>query len=230
VKFTFPTRAQVAPLLAVGGALALGQLTSSSLYSLTTQRAALAGTAAAAAHQIQLQLWWLLSYFPVPLYLASQSLLGRSLAKGDVPRAQATLNVLLKLGLALAAALTLANAIVPIAAGGLFSSDPQVLGLLRQTLPAAAAAQALASVNTVAEGIFAGCGRLRHVAAVSVSSAVVGAAAMLAMPPGEWGLMGPWLGLFIFEGYRTVVHGLRWRSLLDDVACGKARGAVPRAL
>lgn len=72
------TLADIRPLLAVSAALLVAQVTNSVTYSFTTLVASKAGTAAAAAHQISLQIWWLLSYFPVPLYLAAQSLLPRA--------------------------------------------------------------------------------------------------------------------------------------------------------
>lgn len=67
--------ADIRPLVAVSAALLVAQVTNSVTYSFTTMVASKAGTTAAAAHQISLQIWWLLSYFPVPLYLAAQSLL-----------------------------------------------------------------------------------------------------------------------------------------------------------
>jgi putative MATE family efflux protein len=225
-RFSRPRAADVAPLLAVSGALLLSQLTSSAVYSLTTSRAAAAGAAHAAAHQIQLQLWWLLSYVPVPLYLAAQTTLGRDLARGDVRRASATITVLARLGAALSIGLAAVNCALPAAAAPSFSSDPAVLAALAASLPAAVAAQLLATINTTAEGVFAGVGGLRHVASVSVLSAVIGAAAMLAAP-NAWGLMGPWMGLLAFEAVRTVAHAAAWRGMCADVAAGRARGAVP---
>jgi len=227
-RLSAPSGADAARLLAVSGVLLLAQLTSSTLYSLTTQRAAAAGTAAAAAHQIQLQIWWLLSYFPVPLYLAAQTMLGRALGRGDGAAAQATVRVLLRLGAALALALGAVNAAAPMLAAPAFSADAQVLACVHASLPAAAAAQVLASANTVLEGVFAGCGRLRHIAAVSLLSAAVGAAAMFAAPR-AWGLAGPWVGLLVFEAVRTAAHAAAWPGFQADLAAGRLRGAAPRA-
>lgn len=71
-RFALPTSAQLAPLLAVSGALCAAQLSNSVAYGYTTTASAASGAVAAAAHQIALQLWWLLSYLPIPLYLAAQ--------------------------------------------------------------------------------------------------------------------------------------------------------------
>lgn len=85
---TFPKSFEdIRPLVATSAALLVGQLCNSVTYSFTTMVAAKAGTTAAAAHQISLQIWWLLAYVPVPLYIAAQSLLaggGGAAAKGVV--------------------------------------------------------------------------------------------------------------------------------------------------
>ncbi len=224
--FKPPRLRDVAPLLAVSGALLTTQLTSSLVYSYTTTCAARAGHANAAAHQICLQFWWLISYAPVPVYLAAQSLLGRHLGRGDTRRAQATIRVLLRLGGALCVVLAGANYALPLSARGAFTDDAAVLSALVAVLPAACVAQALATVNTTVEGIFAGAGRLRYVAAVAVCSSTLGVLAMRAAPT-HWGLGAPWWGLVAFEAARVSAHALSWRAFADDVASGRARGAVP---
>jgi len=225
--FTRPRFKDVQPLLAVSGALMLTQITSSLVYSYTTFYAAQAGTTAAAAHQIVLQLWWLVSYVPVPLYLAAQSLLGRHLGKGDISRAQATIRVLVGLGAALSGALALLTAVLLSTTRASFTSDPAVLAAVAAALPAACLAQALATVNTTVEGVFAGAGRLRYVASISVVSSCLGVAAMRAAPT-AWGLQAPWWGLCAFEVARVACHALSWSRFAQDVAMGRARGAVPQ--
>lgn len=217
----------MAPLLAVSGALLFTQVTNSLVYSCTTKSAALAGTTAAAAHQIILQIWWLLSYFPVPLYLAAQSLLGRDLGRGDIPRAQATIRLLISLGCGLALALGVANAALPAAFPAAFTRDASVAAAVAAVVPAACFAQAAATVNTSLEGVFAGAGRLSYVASVSLLSSTVGIGAMVALSRQGAGLPGAWLGLCVFEAVRMLCHVISWRAFAADVAEGRARGAVP---
>jgi Na+-driven multidrug efflux pump len=219
----------VAPLLAVSGALLFTQVTNSLVYSCTTKSAALAGTTSAAAHQIILQIWWLLSYFPVPLYLAAQSLLGRDLGRGDIPRAQATIRLLVTLGVGLALALGVANAKLPAAFPGAFTKDAAVTAAVAAVVPAACVAQAAATINTSLEGVFAGAGRLRYVASVSLLSSSVGIASMAALSRQGAGLGGAWLGLCVFEAVRMACHAISWRAFAADVREGRARGAVPPA-
>ena len=235
--FVRPTWAAIAPLLRVSVALLITQVVSSVVYSYTTAFAAASGTVPAAAHQIVLQLWWLLSYAPVPLYLAAQSLLGRSLASGDTARAEGAISVLLGLGAALAATLTALTWLACRHATTAFSSDPAVATAILAAMPAACMAQALATGVTTAEGILAGAGRLKYVASVAVLSAPVGILAMrllllgggaatglvAGMPP----LACVWWGLVIGEALRLGAHVATWNSFMGDVRSGKARGAVP---
>jgi Na+-driven multidrug efflux pump len=191
------------------------------------QSAALSGTTAAAAHQIILQIWWLLSYFPVPLYLAAQSLLGRDLGRGDAPRAQASIRVLVTLGVTLALSLGAANFALPTAFPAAFTTDAAVQAAIKAVIPAACIAQAAATVNTTLEGVFAGAGRLSYVASVSVASSLAGIAAMSALTARGAGLGGAWWGLCVFEAVRLTCHVISWRGFADDVREGRARGAVP---
>ena len=220
----------MAPLLAVSGALLLTQVTNSVVYSYTTKTAALAGTTAAAAHQIILQIWWLLSYFPVPLYLAAQSLLGRDLGRGDIARAGSVIQVLVTLGATLALTLGVANAALPAAFPRTFTHDAAVTAAVFAVVPAACVAQAAATVNTTLEGIFAGAGRLRYVASVSLVSSFVGIAAMAVLAARGYGLVGAWWGLCVFESVRLACHAGSWRGFAADVREGRARGAVPPPL
>jgi len=223
--FRLPTMADLAPLFAVGSALLLAQLSSSLVYSYTTNRAAMAGVAIAAAHQVQLQTWWLISYVPVPLYLAASSLLGRDLgAHADIGRAEITIRVLFRLACFLAVALAALNAALPLHASASISSDPAVAAAVRASLPAAVFSQALATLNTTLEGIFAGSGRLRHVASVSLLSSLIGATCMT-LTPASTGLLGPWMGLALFEAVRTICHAAAWRGFAKDVSEGRARSA-----
>ena len=152
----WPTPSGVAPLLAVSSALLIAQVTNSVTYSVATQTAALAGATNAAAHQIALQCWWLLTYFTVPLYVAAQALLAN--AQHGRRRALLSLQVLGGLAVAVGGCCVAANAVILRSCTGLFTSDPEVLNLVLSVLPAACAAQAGAALNTTVEGVFLGAG------------------------------------------------------------------------
>ena len=232
--FQRPTWAGVAPLLRVSLALLTTQVVSSVVYSYTTAFAAASGAVTAAGHQVVLQLWWLLSYAPVPLYLAAQSLLGHSLAVDDRPRAQGAITVLCGLGAALSGILAFATWLCCTHASGAFSSDPAVAAAIKSAIPAACVAQALGTGVTTVEGIFAGAGRLRYVASVALLSAPAGILAMRALlaraSTNAWlggDLAAVWWGLVFGEAVRLGVHFATWGAFARDVREGKARGAVP---
>lgn len=204
--------AAAGPLLAASGALAVAQVCNAVAYGATTSAAAAGGPACAAAHQLALQFWWLLSYAPMPLYLAATALVARDAGARDGAAAAAAAAAALRLGLAAGVLLALANTALPPAAA-LFTTDADVRQLAAATVPLGCAAQLLASLNTAAEGAFAGAGRLRHVAASSALGAALGVATALAVG----GLSGAWWGLLFFEGVRTACHAIRWTGLLAEL-------------
>lgn len=167
---------------------------------------------------------WLTFFHTLGLTSLTQSLLGRHLAVGDGPRAAAAVRSLMAIGFGLAIALPVANWALPTAFPAAFTSDAAVQAAVASVIPAACAAQALAAINTAAEGCFAGAGRLRYITAISAASAVAGVASMRFIG----GLSGAWAGLLLFEATRTACHAAGWAGFMRELRA-RAAPALPAA-
>ena len=144
----------------------------------------------------------------MPLYVAATALLGGSARDGA--RGEMSVRVLLQLSAALAVALTAANAGLALHFSGAFTTDAEVLALVRSVALPACIAQALSAVNTTLEGIFAGCGRFGYIAGMALYAASGACAGMAALTAAGWGLGAAWWGLVAFEVLRTLLHAATW--------------------
>ena len=134
-----------------------------SAYSLMTKTASKMGATALAAHQVTLQVWWLLSYIPEPASTAAQTLVARDLSErpGRVP----------KLTKILVAMSGLAGVVVALATGAILSlpnfsrlliADVQVQGMLQSIALPAMLAQIVCSVGSLMDGLAVGCGYYKY--------------------------------------------------------------------
>ena len=171
----------------------------------------------AAAHQIALSLWWLISFVSVPLSLAGQSLLPRRLS-ADPALARRTALAIARLGAYCAALCAGFNALIPTVWAGAFSKSPDVLAALGSVTATAAAAQAALSFATALDGVFLGCGwRGHYVRTVALSTCAAGAVFVAASRCGG-SLVGVWLGLFLFGAVRAACHAAALPLLLRKLA------------
>jgi putative MATE family efflux protein len=178
--------------------------------------AARAGTAALAAHQIAIQLFFFLALVLDAYAIAAQTLVGQALGAGRLHEARATARRVTLWGLAtgvLVAAVLLAlrDALPP-----LFTDDPAVLDQAELVWWFLAGIQVLAGVVFALDGVLMGAGDVGYLRTVTIGSALVGFLPMslLAGPLG-WGLAGVWTGLSLFIALRLVavvarVAGDRW--------------------
>ncbi|HEY4624404.1 MAG TPA: MATE family efflux transporter [Blastococcus sp.] len=178
--------------------------------------AARAGTAALAAHQIAIQLFFFLALVLDAYAIAAQTLVGQALGadRPDEARATArrvTLWGLLTGVLVAAVLLALRGVLLP-----LFTGDPAVLDQARVVWWFLAGIQVLAGVVFALDGVLMGAGDVGYLRTVTIGSAVAGFLPMsLLSEPLGWGLAGVWTGLSLFIALRLVavlvrVAGNRW--------------------
>lgn len=173
--------------------------------------------ASAAAHQIALQGWWLLSFVSVPLSLAGQSLLPKR-ARQQPAVAATTVRALTKFGGACALLMAAGNAFLTTCAASWFTVDPTVLRPLRGLTGLAVLSQAAISLATALDGCFIGCAWLRHY----ISACLIGTAAalslMLTSLRSGGGLLPAWRGLFAFSILRVGAHLVQLPRLLRSLS------------
>jgi putative MATE family efflux protein len=144
-------------------ALFLKCMTTMSCYSLMTKTASAFGAVQLAAHQVTLQVWWLLSYFPEPASTVAQSLVARDM-KDRPSRVSKLVKVLygvsLCCGILVAIATYLTLSVPQISR--LFVAEPSVISFLMTTAVPAMLAQVLCSVGSLSDGLAVGCGEFYH--------------------------------------------------------------------
>ena len=205
---------QLMPFVTCSGALLLGTALNAVTYTCSSRVVSASGVVAeAAAHQIGLQSWWLLSFVSVPLSLAGQSLLPRRYRQQ--PRLAAkTIRRLAQFGLACAVAMAVGNVLMTTWLAPFFCAEAAVLAPLRRTTSCAVAAQACISMATALDGVYIGCGQLRHYVATCTLGSVAALALMARSLRGGGGLMPAWHGLLAFSVLRAASHLMRLPPLL----------------
>jgi putative MATE family efflux protein len=161
------------------------------------------GTAELAAYQVAFTTWTLLALILDAVAIAAQALVGRALGAGDVDEARSTTRRMVQWGILAGTGLAVLVAGVAPLYARLFTSDPQVRGLLTVALLLVALMQPVAGWVFALDGILIGAGDGRYLALASVLSvaaflpaayAVIGLglsgiAGMAAL----WGAIGVWL-------------------------------------
>jgi MATE family, multidrug efflux pump len=178
-----------------------------------TAVAARFGTAAVAAHQVALQLWFFTALVLDAVAIAAQSLVGAALGAGDAAGARWLARRVALIGLVCGVAfagLVLAGAgVVP----GWFSDDPAVRQQAGVAWPWFVAMQPLAGVVFALDGVLIGAGDVGFLRNLTIVSALgFFLPAIWSAYAFDLGLAGIWAGLTLFVIARLVGLLLRLRS------------------
>jgi putative MATE family efflux protein len=161
------------------------------------------GTAELAAYQVAFTTWTLLALILDAVAIAAQAMVGRALGAGDIDEARSTTRRMIQWGILAGAGLAVLVAGVAPLYAQLFTSDPQVRGLLTAALLLVAVMQPVAGWVFALDGVLIGAGDGRYLALASVLSVAVflpaayaviglglsGTAGMAAL----WAAIGVWL-------------------------------------
>lgn len=178
-----------------------------------TAVAARFGTAAVAAHQIALQLWFFTALVLDAVAIAAQSLVGAALGAGDADEAR-----WLARRIALIGAVSGVGFAVLIGAGATvvpswFSADRAVHEQAMIAWPWFVAMQPLAGIVFALDGVLIGAGDVRYLRNLTIVAALGGfLPAIWAAYALDLGLGGVWAGLTLFVVIRLVALLLRMRS------------------
>lgn len=208
----FPQLSVLRPFLSVASTLVSRTIFTMVAFTLTSYAATTLGLTVTAAHQVALQVFWFLSFFPEPLSVAAQSLIARDMGAedGTVAGAEASrplAQLLMKLGVVFGTLLSFATAGVLILLPGLFTTDPNVVALLAQAAPLASASVFVVALVMVCDGISIGSGDFQHLPRTNLVATAAAAATVFGTGPGS-SLCRVWLSLLVFFGVRLVQHVL----------------------
>ena len=163
------------------------------------------GSLSLAAHQVTLQVWWLLSYFPEPASTAAQSLVARDIKDRPwrVPKLVMVLYGISSLASILVAVATGIALTVP-QISRIIVADSNVLSLLVRTAKPAMIAQVLCSIGSLSDGLAVACGDFRH---VPFNSAIAVVNLVIALKyTRHLGIGGVWISSLAFFTSRVLGH------------------------
>jgi putative MATE family efflux protein len=171
------------------------------------------GSAALAAHQIVLQLWFFCALALDAVAIAAQSLVGAHLGAGEAAHAKGLARRIAMIGLASGTAFA---AVIGAGAGllpKLFTTDTQVLAQAMRAWPWFAGMQPLAGVVFALDGVLVGAGDVRYMRDLTIGAALGGFLPAIWLAYGlRLGLAGVWAGLTLFIVIRLVALLARMRS------------------
>ncbi|MEO9322317.1 MATE family efflux transporter [Nocardioides sp. C4-1] len=198
-----------------GVALVVRTLTLRIAFLVTTYAVALGSGGGAdeiATHQLAMTLWTLLAFVLDAIAIAAQAITGRSLGAADVEGTLALTRRMVRWGWVSGVVTGVLLAATSPLLGHLFTSDPDVPGLLWPVLVVAAIGQPVAGVVFVLDGVLIGAGDGRYLAWAGVGVALVYTPVTLVAASAGAGLVVLWVllsGLFMGGRLVTLVHRSR---------------------
>eukprot|EP00803_Ostreobium_quekettii_P005708 evm.model.scf_1691.1 EVM.evm.TU.scf_1691.1 scf_1691:1512-2895(-) len=213
------------PMLSMAGVLVQRSISLMVVYTALTAAATKLGTVEAAAHQVALQFFWLLSYFTEPFSLTAQTLIARDAA--DPVKVHRLAYILLFLGGLTGAVLALVQGCVLLGFPHIFSSDPAVISAVQMVAPHGMLALIVCSLAMICDGVSIGSRQMNHLPRLTAVSMLVVFWTLEFGAQAGLGLHGVWLSMVALFGSRVWLHAmyvkLHWRRSIF----GENRVAVP---
>lgn len=183
-------------------------------YSMLTRTAALGGETALAAHQVTLQVWWLMSFLPEPMSVAAQTLITRDM-KDREHRVPKLVNTLYRMCGALGLSAAVATAVIlrtPAVAGALVA-DVTVQKTMATLVPFAVLSQSYCPMATLSDGVCIGLGSFSHLPIIMVGSFLTTALGLALVAGRNMGVVGVWACMNVFLSSRVAGHLLMSKNL-----------------
>lgn len=205
-------------LVTIGAPISLSMLMEYGLFSSAALLMGLIGTAALAAHQVALQVTAILFMVPLGIGMAATVRVGHAVGRGDAAAVRRAGHVALWLGIALAAALTVAVMLWRFAIAGLFFGSATTHGAIELTaalLLVGATYFITDAIQTIVAGALRGLNDTRVpllLAAVSYWLIGFTLACVLGFKTGL-GAVGVWIGLSCGTAVYAAALILRFRRL-----------------
>ncbi|KAJ6755654.1 PROTEIN DETOXIFICATION 44 CHLOROPLASTIC-RELATED [Salix purpurea] len=176
--------------------------------TLATSMAAREGPVQMAGHQICMQVWLAISLLNDALAIAGQALLASGYSQGNYEQAQQVIYRVLQIGLVTGIALGVILSLGFGAFSSLFSTDPEVLGIVWSGIWFVAGSQPMNALAFVLDGLYYGVSDFGFAAYSMMLVSLISSVFVFVAAP-VFGLAGVWAGLFLFMTLR-VVAGV-WR-------------------
>ena len=207
-----PSREEMRNICSISGMLLLGSLCRMGVYTMMTMTALKIGSLTMAAHQVALQIFWTLTYFVDPLFVAATSFIARD--HGRRPdRVRRMASLLLRLSVGVGAFIAVACYLIPVFGARVFTTDPDLASMIRSIAPLMGTSQLISAVVLVTEGILIGCGDLRYLLKVHCFNFVALGGLLWWVRHAGLGLHGIWIAVFANQLLRLSQHAAHvWRG------------------
>lgn len=189
----------------VGGALIARTAAGMAAYFAMATSAMGMGIFAAAAHQVAMQMFWFISYFPEPLSMAAQTLIARDHTKHPVAARQWAWR-LVSTGSLVGMALSVVTVATLTWGTCLFSPDIAIQQTVQSLASLGGLAIALCSILMMFDGISIGSGALAHLPIGVAAGLVVVLGILYSNFSFAEGLKGVWWALNGFYATRLLIH------------------------
>jgi Na+-driven multidrug efflux pump len=199
-----PSMQDLQPFLGMASVLLSRTVFSMMAFTIITGVATSRGTVAAATHQVCLQLFWFLSYFPEPLSVAAQSLIARD--RGDRGKMVVLTRCIGGTAAALGVSIAAACASCFCFSSGAFTANAAIAASMASLALPAGIALILCSLAMAADGVSIGSEDYKHLPVVNFLG--LGATAMYL----QWcnmqgyGLIHIWQAMVVVFAVRLSVH------------------------
>jgi putative MATE family efflux protein len=211
-----PRLAEMRPMLRMGRQIFVRTISLTASFLLAASVLARVGDAPLGAHQIAIQLFFLIALVLDAVAIAGQVIVGRMLGAGDASGAhEAALRMIgwsVAVGVSIALALIASGSLIPRA----FTSDTAVLHQAHLAWPWLALMQPLCGAVFALDGILIGAGDTQYLmwSMLAVTLLVFVPIAVSALAFG-WGIVGVWIGLDVLIAARLAALwarfvGRRW--------------------
>jgi putative MATE family efflux protein len=225
-RWRLPSNAELRQITGISGMLLLGSLCRMGVYTMMTTTALRLGTLVMAAHQVALQIFWTLTYFVDPLFVAATSFVARDFGRRPT-RVRRMSALLMGLSLVIGAAIATLSFCVSSFGAGAFTNDVTVLASIKSVAPLMGAAQLVSALVLVTEGVLIGCGDLRYLLDVHCLNFVVLGGVLWWVGSTNGGLQGIWVAVFMNQALRMAQHAAHvWRGGGPDLFARNADGRV----
>jgi putative MATE family efflux protein len=208
-----PTRGDIGLLLRDARPIVVRTVALGAAITGSSAVAARVGGTTLAAHQITVQVWLLLALIVDALAVPAQVFVGAALGRADPDDAVLVGQRCLRLGVLVAAVLTVLTCASAPVLPYVFTGDGAVRQAATLGLLVCGLQQGLAAAAFVLDGLLLGAadyGTLRR--AMLLSLIAYAPFAVVTLLDHRWGIVGVWLALSCWLAARTALLGRRWRS------------------
>jgi MATE family multidrug resistance protein len=203
-----PTATEIQRITKVSSALFFSSICRMGVYTMMTTTALHLGNAVMAAHQIALNVFWSLTYFVDPLFVASTSFIARDFER-DAEKAKTIAKKLLLLSFAVGVFISIVAFLVSAFASGAFTTDFYVQSLVRSVSVYMLVSQCVSAVVFVSEGILIGAGDARYLLRAHLLNFLALAVVLRGVGHFSLGLRGIWFAVLTNQIFRLMQHAIR---------------------